>query len=538
MLNSEKSADVVYSLQNIFLQDSFHEEGDLEKIESLRAHKDPGIRFWARKVYNKFFASLVSKDSAEKQHSLEQAVDTEILHKKLLNVQESTFMAISVMEQILKKAEPQSLPFLISHLKAVKDPFQISFLAKHLCFAFPSDELLNTITPFLKHSDDRVVANVIEGIERLRTEKGIPYCSEMLRHKNQRVRANAAKALFHFNREKTYKALAGMLRTREEPHHVLAACFAVRELKEPRFLPILAENLSSRILFEDTLTAIRAIDSVEAREIITTKYQEFRVFEKRLAEVLGEIRIEESAKNPWFKTYQIAKYLIITSFVVAVIWYFYFPSPQRKAKYKLAELSMPHTIKSLSEAMHSQNEEHVALLITAGLDPMSALEDGTPLFHKAIHIGNISIFQSLRDAVQALNRDKSPEETVNLISSLKNPSGETILHVAARTGATEFLRYLFDSGFDDEIRDDDGNTLLHSAVKGSQEEVLVFLLTQKLKVDERNKRGLTPLHMAVMEGKSRIVYWLMQLGRANPNLMTSNGMSAIDLGLGTLYSED
>ncbi len=501
MLNSEKNTDVVYYLQNIFLQDQSPEEDILGKIDSFRSHKDPGVRFWARKVYNKFFASRAIKDSAEEQHSLEQAVDTEILHKKLLNVQESTFMAISVMEQILKKAEPQSLPFLISHLKAVKDPFQISFLAKHLCFAFPSDELLNTIIPFLKHTDDRVVANAIEGIERLRTEKGIPYCSEMLRHKNQRVRANAAKALFHFNKEKTYRALAQMLQTREEPHHVLAACFAVRELKEPRFLPILAENLSSRILFEDTLSAIRSIDSVEARELITAKYQEFRFFEKRLAEALGEIRIEESAKNPWFKTYQVARYVIIASFVIAVIWYLYFPSPQRQAKYKLAELSIPSTIHSLVEAIQSQNVEYVTLLIGAGVDPMSVLEDGTPLFHTAVHIRNIAIFKSLKDAVHDLNSDKAPEETVNLISSLKDASGETVLHLAARTGATELLRYLFDNGFASEIRDDDGNTLLHSAVKGSQEEVLVFLLTQKLKVDERNKRGLTPLHMAVMEGK-------------------------------------
>ncbi len=531
MLNSEKSAEIVTCLQTLFLQETPLGKDPLDKIDSLKNHADLGVRFWARKVYNKFVVSQAMKLSSESgEQALENSVETEILQKKLSDVQKSTFMAISVLEQMLKKAEPQSLPFLISHLKAVKDPFQVSFLVKHLCFCFPSEELLNIVLPFLRNSDDRVVANAIEGIERLHTEKGIPFFSEMLRHKNQRVRANAAKALFRFDKEKTYKVLSRMLMAREEPHHVLAACFAVRELKEPRFLPVLSENLGYRVLFEDTLTAIRSMNCDESNKVVAARHQEFKLFEKRLAESLGEIRVEESFKSPWFKTIQAAKYLITVLMVFAIIWIIFFPSPLRKAQNKLSEMSISATTKSLSDAIQSKNEAVVKLLIYAGVDPMGRSDDGTPFFHSAISIGNVAIFKALQDAITELNPNVPSEEIVNRITKLKNTSGETVLHIAARTGKTDLLRYLLDNSFDPEVKDENGNTLLHAAIQGDQEEALVFLLTQKLKVDEKNGRGLTPLHIAVMDQKSRIIYWLVKLGNADPKLMTNNGLSAIDLG--------
>ncbi|MBF0543861.1 MAG: HEAT repeat domain-containing protein [Candidatus Riflebacteria bacterium] len=534
-LETANSSDIAKYLQNLFVQEDLVDETILEKIEELKNHADLGIRFWARRVCNKISTARSKTTIPEASQETTGINDSlVILQKKLVAVQEETFLAIAVIQQILEKKDPQSVPFLSAHLKNTKDAFQISYLTKHLCIWFPSDDLLTVILPFLHHSDDRVVANTVEGIERLKTEKGIPYFSQMLRHPNHRVRAKAAKALSQFNKEKTFQALQRMLRLRDEPHYVIAACYAVCELKDPRFLPILSENLGYRLLFDETLTALRAIDSEETNRIILQRKDDFHYFESKLQNDL----FQEAAKDPRNQAVRIVKILIVALIVMLAAGYYFFPTPARVARNKLSEMGIPFQSMSLTKAI--QNNDIIAsqLLLTAGINPLGAGDDGTPFFHLASILGNKEIYDVLTRELKERQHLLSRGEIVKQISEIKNSSGENILHVAVKNGQTNFLRFLKENNFDFSNKDAGGNTLLHTAVLADQEKSLVFLLSQQLPVNEKNFSGNTPLHEAVLEKKKKMIYWLMKLGNADPNLSNLSNMTPIDLGLGKLYSDE
>lgn len=525
-------------LQELLLNEIDIEENAFENIRSLCDHSDLAVRFWARKAFNKFYFKFGKEENVFQESFIETTEATELLHKKLISVQESTFLAISVIEKILRQKDPQSFEFLTAYLQKSQDNFQISFLTKHLCIYFPSDELLKKILPYLKHPDDRVVANTIEGIERLKTDKGISIFTQMLRHNNHRVRANSLKALARYNKEKTFAALNEMLKMREKPHFVISACYAVKELKDPAYLPVLDVNLGIRLFFDESLSAIRAIDTDESKKIIARRKNEFRYCEKRLAEALGEIRTEEASRHPYFQIFRLAKVATTIFVAVGIFLYLYFPSPERIAKRKLKEISVEVSFESMVNAIKTANESVLKLLLQAGLPPTSVDESGNSLFHLSALYGRQSQYELLENSLHGKKPQISSAELKKQILGLKNNSGDNILQVAVKAGQSKFLQYLAATGYALKCKDENENTLLHKAVKAGNEEVLIFLLMQKLNVNEQNRLGNSPLHEAVISKKRKMAYWLVNLGNADRKLKNLAGYTPEDLGVSQLISRE
>ncbi len=524
-------------LQNLLIQSEEIDTQTAEKIGVLVTHGDLAVRFWARRVYNRFQCIKSFSDDVTPADD-EMPEKIELLHRKLTAVNRSPFLAMSVIEQILKRREPQSLLFLSEYLDRCDDPFQLSFLTKNLCAYFPTEEVLQRVVPFLKHTDSRVVANTIEGIEKIRSDKGIPIFTQMLRHDNHRVRANALKALARYDSEKTIYALSEMLKMREKPHFVIAACHAVCELKNPVFLPVLAENLGYRLLFDDSLRAIRAVDNEESKAAIMRRHDDFRYFDRKLAESLGEIKREEAIRHPWYKSIRLAKAVLATIAAAWLLLYLFFPSPERVARARLAELAISADVKSMSAAILKDDQQQVELLLAAGVPADGSDEDGSSFFHLCATLGHQEIFDSLRSAVSKTPQNQASDSVESRIAAALNRQGENIYQTAIRNGQTRFLQYLAATGFDLSTRDKKGNSLLHYAVACNQEDILVFLLMQKQDVNIKNLLGNTPLHDAVAAGHAKMVYWLMRLGRADPAMTNNNGFSPQDLGLRDLFKEE
>lgn len=144
--------------------------------------------------------------------------------------------------------------------------------------------------PFLKHTDDRVVGNTIEGLEGIQSEKCVAIFSQLLVHKSNRVKANAAKALSRFDKESTLPILTEMLQMKDKPHYVISACFAAKELKEDSLLDYLNPLLDDDLTFADALKAIEAYGSKAAVDTLQTAMGFTEDADKKAA-------IEESIKR-------------------------------------------------------------------------------------------------------------------------------------------------------------------------------------------------------------------------------------------------
>ena len=61
-------------------------------------------------------------------------------------------------------------------------------------------------------------------------------------------------------------------------------------------------------------------------------------------------------------------------------------------------------------------------------------------------------------------------------------------------------------------KDESGDTLLHLAAKSDQEDVAEFLLANKAEVNAKDNMGLTPLHFAAIAGQTTIAECCSPMG--------------------------
>jgi ankyrin repeat protein len=89
---------------------------------------------------------------------------------------------------------------------------------------------------------------------------------------------------------------------------------------------------------------------------------------------------------------------------------------------------------------------------------------------------------------------------------------DTVLHLAARTGAIEDMKVLIDAGADVNIAGDLGNTPLHQAAMMDQFESVKFLLKCGAKKQLKNEFDQTPLDVAELNENAEIIR-LLKTGR-------------------------
>ncbi len=276
-------------------------------VSDLTKDADTAVRFWAKKVLARIGQQRnlgLQRERAQPGQQLEAvaaSMPLELLVRKLETV-DSAFVSIEVITKLCESRDAGILQVLIQYLGRCTDVVQISFLTKNLGVYFPSEALLPVLMPFLRHEDDRVVANTIEGIQAVGSSKGIVVFAQMLDHPSNRVRANAARALFEHDPEKTFDVLSRMLQLRDKPHFAISACHAIQQLQDSRYLPLLKEWVEEDLVSESALKAVQAIGGEEAVEALLSR-EETTEFVREIPEPKVSVRLPprmpDIVENPY-----------------------------------------------------------------------------------------------------------------------------------------------------------------------------------------------------------------------------------------------
>jgi len=116
-------------------------------------------------------------------------------------------------------------------------------------------------------------------------------------------------------------------------------------------------------------------------------------------------------------------------------------------------------------------------------------EEGSFPIHKAASGGHIKVIKELHST-----------------KHLRNKKGQSVLHVASRSGKSEVVSYLLQMQELESLinlKDEDGNTPLHLATLGFHPRV-VYILTRerKVKPELKNMDGLTALDVLEIHGSN------------------------------------
>ncbi|CAL2247810.1 unnamed protein product [Prunus armeniaca] len=130
----------------------------------------------------------------------------------------------------------------------------------------------------------------------------------------------------------------------------------------------------------------------------------------------------------------------------------------------------------------------------------------------------------------------SMEET---FESPKDEKGRTPLHWAASIGylegiVKELLRHCPDSK---ELKNFNGENVLHVAARCGKDNLVKYFLKKgefRMLINQKDSDGNTPLHLATMHHHPKVVYRLAWDTRTNLKLLNGSGMTALDITESTL----
>jgi len=248
-----------------------------EVLYDLKFHRDLGVVFWAKKVLNKIEVSysIKGKDPANQPSAEELAEENgppppptrdEILAKIAAQLEVVTLDELKILcetpDDVVKDA-------LLAVLDTKPDNTILSFLTKQLGQAFPGEEMLLRLAPYLRHEDSRVVANTIEGIEGITSPKTFVFLTQLLGHLDNRVRSNVAVAIGRYDRDEAMAVIERMLGLTGKAHMQISGCHAVKTLGEVRLFPCLVGLFQDPTLFREALNVFEAVpcaESVQALE--------------------------------------------------------------------------------------------------------------------------------------------------------------------------------------------------------------------------------------------------------------------------------
>lgn len=256
-------------------------------LETLCLDDDSAVRFWSKKC-------LAFYQQSQKQQVFEiiqsEEIPLDVLFKKM-SENSSRYVVMDLLQKICDMHKATAFKSLAAYLKTCKDVVIISFLVKKLGFTYPTEETLAIITPYLKHSDERVVANCIEALGNLKYPKSIALINQMLCHENHRIKANAASALQGKDPEVTKTVIRWMLQSKDKPHFVIAACKAIELSKFNDFLPELTNLITDPIICSSALTSIVAIGDDSALGYLEAAAETADVaLKKKIEEKIEEIQ--------------------------------------------------------------------------------------------------------------------------------------------------------------------------------------------------------------------------------------------------------
>jgi len=145
--------------------------------------------------------------------------------------------------------------------------------------------------------------------------------------------------------------------------------------------------------------------------------------------------------------------------------------------------------------------------------------NSTTVFHQAAECGSLDVLKVLLQY--------KPDAL-----SLKDRSGNTILHTACLNDQIEVVRFLLHPHMDVELNVTNkfGCSPLHYACQEKRVKVVELLLNQPaIDVNVRHKYGDTPLHKACRNNHVKVVSMLINHKEIDVNIRNKNGQYAEDL---------
>ncbi|MFC1746152.1 HEAT repeat domain-containing protein [Candidatus Riflebacteria bacterium] len=317
--NSEEQVKGLQGLINLRDKEEL-EENIVQRVQELVGSRDGAVHFFSRKLLNQYKITITGEQTPylEALPGLGKIEDSPVRDPVLI----FSSMDFSRPAEIIKCFEnpdiqrfdlaffkgifdsslEEYIPHLLEYLNKSTNNIHISFLVKHLgCYQKP--ELLDVIKKFLTHSDNRVVANAVEGLELLGDPRAIPLFSQLLRHKNNRVVANAAKALNEGDPRTVKPILKKMLYSGKD-NFVQSAFFSVRRCNNPEFIPLIIPLIDSDEHREKVFETLDNMDIIQVvpflkKFIPKLKFKQLKHLENILTEKLKEMekRFQEAKRK-------------------------------------------------------------------------------------------------------------------------------------------------------------------------------------------------------------------------------------------------
>lgn len=187
--------------------------------------------------------------SKQEQHAV-----SEMVLKKLNEADESK-INLRDLEWATRLNDEKFKIALEKYLDKCTDTRHISWLVKNLPRNYPDPQQIPLLKTFLTYSDDRVVANTIEGLESLDNPETISIFAQLLSHPSHRVRSVAAGAIARINPDQARNFLFSML-NQDDPDSVKAACHAIRHIKGKDFIDLVLPMLENRSTREEAAKTV------------------------------------------------------------------------------------------------------------------------------------------------------------------------------------------------------------------------------------------------------------------------------------------
>lgn len=285
-----KSAELILFLQDLYKNVTPETSKDLiTAVQKFIGSKDIGVRFWAKKILQKADgpSRKTIEDVPKKQSILENPLLLELpIELLLLKLQEEKLinLPMPIITKVCSSKDKKAFGFLVNYLQTCRDPITISFLTKQIGINFPNEETLVVLIPFLRHEDDRVVANTLEGLSFINTPKSLVLFSQMLKHQSNRVKTEAAKGINKQDPEIAFVVISKMLDSKQASHFQISACHAAGLLQNANFIPCLEHLLFNELTFSHALEAIEKIGGKQAIEVLSSNYQKFSDFQKNIVD--------------------------------------------------------------------------------------------------------------------------------------------------------------------------------------------------------------------------------------------------------------
>lgn len=265
--------DRVKLLQDLFHKDNLKLNEELfEIISRLTNDGDLGLRFWAKKLYARFNGNFLPQKSSETRDNKDFKIEQ--LIAKLNAAKNSSLISLDTIKKLFETRDSRIIPPLAAYLNECHDAVQISYVTRLIGVTFPDNNVLQYLEKFLNHSDERVIANTLEGIEAIGTKEAAEKIALCLSHRNNRVRANAAKILARLDADRATTTIVEMLQMGNQTHYIASACYAVKCLKNDVFIGYVEPLLKNDLLINDAIAALTAIGGQQVADIFLNAYED------------------------------------------------------------------------------------------------------------------------------------------------------------------------------------------------------------------------------------------------------------------------